>query len=323
MKRITIVGLCLVATFALSAMVASVAQAAQVGVCVKAGKTVVTYEGEMIRYGKPVFKEKTKSVYNGGYSNNVCTSSAPSPGLFDGESPKVIHTSYKGPEGKYEWYPGLSGAPADTFKYTAKTAKVHLGLPGTSITVLGESTPEAEVNCTSSTAVGKWTGSETGEETITLKGCVLTNVNRVRRDCASEGMSPGEIETSPLDFSLLSYPDEMHVIALGSSLSSGELQYYDTPVAENSVNLEYSAAPGHPYAEYQCGGALIRTQGTPIGHLLTGNTMGKVKTSLGGWTDLYSEYSGNGGESYQYIGPVEASTDNTATEEAGKVEIQP
>ncbi len=48
MKRIRIMGLCLVAAFALTAVIASGAQAGQYGVCGKAAKVGKSYTGKYI-----------------------------------------------------------------------------------------------------------------------------------------------------------------------------------------------------------------------------------------------------------------------------------
>jgi hypothetical protein len=74
MKRIRIMGLCLIAVFAFSAMVATAAQAGEVGECVKAAKV-----------GK---------FYTGGYTDKNCT-------VVSGTK-----------TGKYEWSPGVAPANA-------------------------------------------------------------------------------------------------------------------------------------------------------------------------------------------------------------------
>jgi len=73
MKRFKIVGLCLVAVFALTAVMASGAQAGQWGTCAKAAKN-----------GK---------VYTGGYTDKLCS------------------TKSATKEGKYEWVPNAANIP--------------------------------------------------------------------------------------------------------------------------------------------------------------------------------------------------------------------
>jgi len=92
MKRFKIIGLCLVAVFALTAVMASVAQAGQFGFCVKAEKHSVEYELNG--------KKKTKSVYKGKFSDKGCSTPAPEPGTYGPE-----------PEGKYEWAPNTKVVP--------------------------------------------------------------------------------------------------------------------------------------------------------------------------------------------------------------------
>jgi hypothetical protein len=71
MKRIGVVGLCLAAVFAMSAIVVSSASAAAP------------------EYGRCLKAEKIGKVYNGGYTNSSCT------------------TASESKTGKYEWFPGV------------------------------------------------------------------------------------------------------------------------------------------------------------------------------------------------------------------------
>jgi hypothetical protein len=71
MKRIGVVGLCLIAVFASSAIVVASASA------------------EAPEYGRCLKAEKIGKVYNGGYTNSSCT------------------TASESKTGKYEWFPGL------------------------------------------------------------------------------------------------------------------------------------------------------------------------------------------------------------------------
>jgi hypothetical protein len=69
MKRIRIVGLCLVAVFALSAMIASTASAGEYGVCAKVAKTGKVYKGKWIDKACEVTKASAEEVEKGGKKN--------------------------------------------------------------------------------------------------------------------------------------------------------------------------------------------------------------------------------------------------------------
>src|ERR1035438_1927448 len=75
MKRFQIVGLCLVAMFAFSAMVASAAQAASIKACVKVAKVKVEYEKEVPATETKPAKHfvKSKMIPEGLYSDKNCT----------------------------------------------------------------------------------------------------------------------------------------------------------------------------------------------------------------------------------------------------------
>jgi hypothetical protein len=86
MKRIRIMGLCLIAVFAFSAVVATGAQAGEVGECVKVPKVL--------------------KKYNGKYTDKNCTTA-----------------SVPANTGKYEWSPGVEAAKKN---FTAKTKAATL-----------------------------------------------------------------------------------------------------------------------------------------------------------------------------------------------------
>ncbi len=90
MRRIRVVGLCFAAVFALSAMVASAAQAGEYGRCLKSAQVA--------------------KKYTGGFEDKNCQTVNPTG------------------EGKYEWYSGLNRPLGGPLKpgYTSKTTKVVL-----------------------------------------------------------------------------------------------------------------------------------------------------------------------------------------------------
>ncbi|MGP0102834.1 MAG: hypothetical protein ACLPUT_14595 [Solirubrobacteraceae bacterium] len=299
MKRVQIVGLCLVAVVAFSAMVASAAQAAEVGVCLKTSKVEGKYSGQYLEKG--------------------CLALATSEEVAEGA------------KNEYEWYPGttaigVDGTTSATFQYTSKSSKVHLRMPSTIIKVLGHYTDEAAIVCKSSTDSGEWTGPGTDVDTIVFAGCVLKISEKEKGyTCTSAGQSPGEIKTSRLNSSLVGNPEQREQIKLNEI--SDELEEYLVGPAEGKVWVEYSPAPGEPLAVYGCEhGVTFKTAGAIAGTDVSRvNAMGrKLKVSFGpgsGLQDLQSEYSEDGGETYEPIGPIVVSTDNTI-KDGGKVEIK-
>jgi hypothetical protein len=300
MKRIQFVGLCVVAMVAFSAMAASAAQAAEVGVCLKTPKVEKKFTGQYIDIG--------------------CLTLATSGEVAEGKA------------NKYEWYSGITaigvdGTTSAAFQYTSKGAKVHLRMPSTIIKVLGHYTDEAEIMCKSSTSSGEWTGPSTDVDTIVFAGCTLKISEKEKGyACTSAGRSPGEIQTSRLNSSLVSNPEEREQIVLNET--TNELEEYLVGPAEGKVWIEYAPALGEPLAVYECEhGVTFKTAGTIAGTDLSPvKTMERaLKTSFGPGSalqDLQSEYSDNDGESYEPIGPIVVSTD-TSTKEGRKVEIKP
>ena len=96
MKRITLVGLSLLAALAFAAIASSSAFAVKHSGCAKAEKEKVEYEVEK----KGEKKKKTKSIFVGAWADKTCSTPAP-------ES-----KYYEGPEGKYEEAPGFKGPAA-------------------------------------------------------------------------------------------------------------------------------------------------------------------------------------------------------------------
>ncbi len=288
------------AVVAFSAMVVSAAQAAEVGVCLKTSKV----EGK----------------YSGQYLDKGCLTLATSEEVAEGT------------KNVYEWYPGttaigVDGTTSATFQYTSKSSKVHLRMPSTIIKVLGHYTDEAAIVCKSSTDSGEWTGPGTDMDTITFVGCVLKISEKEKGyACTSPGRSPGEIQTSRLNSSLVGNPEQREQIKLNEI--TDELEEYLVGPAVGKVWFEYSPALGEPVAVYGCEhGVTFKTAGTIAGTDVSPvNAMGKkLKISYGPGSalqDLQSEYSENGGESYEPIGPIVVSTDNSL-KEGGKVEIRP
>jgi hypothetical protein len=162
MKRIRMVGLCLVAVVALTAVAAGSAAAAEPALyeCGKAGKETVKY----ISGGK----EKSKSVATGSYTEKKCATLAPAGTYRAGGAP----------EGKYELREGIGKGKA--FKGKGKGANLEIkGVGG--------------VACTSSSDTGKFTGPKSaGGVSVTFKGCEL-----LHHQCSNTA-TLGEIKTNLL-----------------------------------------------------------------------------------------------------------------------------
>jgi hypothetical protein len=146
MKRIGMVGLCLAAVLAMSAVVVASASAAAP------------------EYGRCLKAEKIGKVYNGGYTNSSCT------------------TASESKTGKYEWFPGVVKNKMTTSGGKALLETVdHLEVACTSETSVGEFNGAKEVKDTVVTFKGceaagdecSTTGAGTGElVTKTLEGII-------------------------------------------------------------------------------------------------------------------------------------------------------
>lgn len=164
MKRLKLMGLCLVAVVALAAAAAANASATVPTwtECAKAAKETATWhEG-----APPKEKTKSKSVYTGAYEDKACTKP-------DTTDVYRIKGANPGPEGKYELKEGVGKGKA--FKGSSGPAALHVKI------WLGEGT---NVECTKS----KETGSpelpnKLKNVEVTYSGCVALGTKR----CESEG----------------------------------------------------------------------------------------------------------------------------------------
>jgi hypothetical protein len=302
MKRFQIVGLCLVATFAFSSMVASAAQAASIKACVKVAKVKVEYEKEVPATGTKPAKHlvKSKWIPEGLYSEKNCATLAPSPGVWDKVEPPSKQgvgggpLSYEGPEGKYEW--GPPGVVHFTTKGGALLKEPRLEMHG-----IGG----MDVRCKSSAGTGEWAGPTEGVETVVFKGCIYqAEGNESKEPCTTSGLGSGEITTSKLKLTLISYPDSLDKI----TWSGPEVLEEPWTPLEGKVYVGYTVEPGHAYAEFECGSVKFRTLDEgPVTLKISSklNVMGKTMT----WfarnaepiSDLYSEDSTDGGSSWELV----------------------
>jgi hypothetical protein len=255
MKRLSIMGLCLAAVFAFSAMVASGAQAAEYGQCLKINPA----------NGKP--------LKNTQYKDANCT----------------VKESASDPDGKYEWYPGppktCFGAKNGHYKDSACTVGEKESDPDGKFTgecgsgpgsggIFGPPNNCAAISATGSTAFLEneghtikiecaTNGSEKGEILSATKadgvavytGCKDETAGAIT--CHSAGAAAGEIKTNELEAT----PEEF----------SGKVY----------VNYTNSSNTGHPYlAEFECGAnvATFRVKGAAAGLYATQNEMNTTST---------------------------------------------
>ncbi|HTY96144.1 MAG TPA: hypothetical protein VMB91_03825 [Solirubrobacteraceae bacterium] len=157
-RRIRVVGLCLIAVFALSAViaVASAQASVEVGQCAKLLKT-----------------GKGETSYKGRYNSKTCGNKA-------GEEATPEEQGLGGPKNKYEWKPGPAGNGAFTGK--GKTVAITAG--------------ELEVTCKTSVSSGAIRGAGTIEARFNFKGCVQPK--NENKKCTTHGKELGEIETHAL-----------------------------------------------------------------------------------------------------------------------------
>ncbi len=191
MKRIRLIGLCLVAVFAFSVLVASAAQAAgpeYAKGCEKAKKETVEY--------KVGTKTKKKSVYTGKFTEKKCVAEAPA-GKYREEGK---------PEGKYE----LESAVG--VKITTSTGPVTLYYRGGEYPVVG---------CASSTGEGEITYPNLREGNVTFKGCKSASLGA----CKSEGAGAEEIKAA-ISSSLILYEGKAMSGFVGSRLAFTCGHYY-------------------------------------------------------------------------------------------------
>jgi hypothetical protein len=242
MKRISIVGLCLVAMVAFGAMAVSSAYAGEFITCTKT---------------KAVKEGKTKH-YTGSYKNAECTEAEVN--------------------GEYE----SAAATGTTFTSTTGAAVLE--------------SAAGNISCKKSKGTGEITGLTTDTEIITFETCTLS---LTKGKCTStiEGTKEGNI---------ISYSDTTLIDNGQTGPSGGE-------PASGEVWDSFAPTGGEPFGEYQaiyvCApGIIFRTAGSTSGVVGKPSTKeSKAGTVVfgksGGEQDLETEYSENGGETWNPTGP--------------------
>jgi hypothetical protein len=246
MKRINIAGLCLVAAFAFSVLIAATAQAAispEFGQCVGGQKKGNYTESQCktvavkVKTKKGVITETPDhkgafewepaplatcvSVKKGFYSNSECTTRDESKGKPKGKFEKVCATSCAD-------FTTKSGATT-IYNFTPEHESEPETLPqGSTLTGIG-----GTVKCASSTGAGEYTGGETSVETLTLNGCESSG-----DVCTTSGEAAGTIKAA-VRLNLEMLPAGKGV---GSFIQpDGEIQFTCGTVAED---LEYNLLVG-------------------------------------------------------------------------------
>jgi len=211
MKRIHIVGLCLAAVFAFSAMVASSASAAEYGICT--GTSLTT--GKALKNQEWKDPNCTQKELASDPDGKYAWVPGPPPICYGGSLKNKDYSSNacaagqekeSDPDGKWEAYcgkePGSGGsfgaAKTNCDTYTSKTGKALLSTPG-----LGAS----EVECTGGAGHGSITGAKTGVTTTTFTGCTTAKGKSI---CTSSqlGSPSGTIETYELNTTLVGNPEK-------------------------------------------------------------------------------------------------------------------
>jgi hypothetical protein len=284
MKRIRIVGLCLVAVFALSAMAASGAQAGTYKWC-KAAK-----KGE---YTTSTCSTKSAKAHKGKFEIQEVQACAPAKKGEYTDSACTVKSA-KAKKGKFEKTSGR--------KSTSVGGLATLRTPafGTN-----------NVTCTASSTVGEITGPKTNKERTTFTGCKFAGLS-----CESAGPNstpsgkPETIVTNLLNTKLVDHGEK-----------AGGYKH-EEPATGEAWN-EFSSAEHQPYSsEFNCAGVVfLRTLGTLSGVVspvnVISNTSKTAFTEKGGEQALLTEALNEKGEWVPPGGaPSFEETEATTTTEA-------
>jgi hypothetical protein len=274
MRRLSIVGLCFVAMVAFGATVASSADAGEYGVCLK-----------------------VKGFHHTGkWNDNACEVSRNVPD-----------------EGKFEWYPGLTGigqpgVSKENFEFTSREGKAVLG------------SAAGRITCMKSTDEGEILGAQYNVETILFKECALTpaGAKKATGNCTGDGVAGlGEGE-------IVVYADT-YLIDHGTTGSSG------LEPRESEVWNAYFPSEGGPYYPYMTTfacepGVVFRIGGHASAVVAAGKMHMSWRTEFGegkGEQDLEGEYSENGGLTYEPTGPSVLTVHGTnTTRDKSKIDVR-
>ena len=188
--------------------------------------------------GECVKLERVEGRFHGHYVDKNC---------------QVLATPAEDAEGKHnsrEWSPGVDPAHAG-FKAKSKTVVLR-GAAGT-------------IECRKASAVGEWTGAQTGTETITLEACEEKGTDGL---CNSAGQAPGTIVTNPLEIALRGAGEE--------SFNLNEKSEAEPVTVGPGEVWEQLRGPGGELdsvqLEYECSGiVVVRIEGSLAGPLAPGS----------------------------------------------------
>ncbi len=244
MKRIKIMGLCLVAAFAFSAMIASGASAGTYYRC-SAHK-----DGKYSESGCKTLDEKKGKPKGGFELEEAATCVAQKKGKYSEDKCETEDVKKGKGKGSFEKATGLG--------FTAKTGNAKLATPD-----LGET----DVECSESTTVGEITGGKTDKERVTFTGCQFSGL-----PCQSAGPEStpsgksGVIITNELDSKLVDHGEK----------AGGYL--HEEPASGEAWD-ELISSQNEPYSsEFECSGVVfIKTAGS-ISGVVTPNSLSTTST---------------------------------------------
>ena len=254
MKRIRIVGLCLVAVFALTAVIASSAQAGKYYKCSAVKKGFYSESGCKTRDEK---KGKPKGHFE---LTEFKTCVAVKKGFYSESGCKTLDEKKGKPKGHFEKVAPIA--------FTDTTGEAKLATPA-----FGEN----DVECTASTSEGTITGPQTGTDSVSFTGCTLEKHSCESVDLFGNGTPSGKagvIDTNLLDTKLVDHGEK-----------AGGYEHKEPATGE--VWNEVISSEHEPYSsEFICNGEIIlRTHGSVSGVASPVNaapsTTGEVKFAVG------------------------------------------
>ncbi len=298
MKRIRIIGLCLVAVFAFSALVAAAAQATvqpefKLGVCVAQKKGNFTESGCKTvaeKTKKGISEPDHKGTYEltgapcvaqkkGNYLTSACNTEKEKKGIVEEHKGKYERTSC---------YP--SSCASFPYKFTAKSES------GTSPKITAHSTtgtPEA-VTCSKSTGAGEVTSASGSKETVTFEGCK----NAGGEPCTSFTGEPVASIAAPETIEAIKSSPELYW------LESGEKGIGILDASESSETLKFYCGSEAVYkvgatrSELEATGKLVIVYGTANGAY--GSLIGTVVNTGTGETITY-KVNGSGEQEQKFV----------------------
>jgi len=276
MRRITVMGLALVATAAMGGIAASAAQAAppEYGQCraLTIDTTPKIKHGQFVDPNCQTLYEKNGVVQARGnyewYPGPPANCVAQKHGEYaDSACVEKLGKPHKGSFERQACYPNCA-------KYTSKS----IGLTYWNVSEAAFYTPIlVEITCTAGTDKGAITGPKTGTDTFAFTGCEDEIYPNPPKECQGLNPVPKEIETSPL---------------------TTELEFGAYPYV--GPFTRYSNQYNHIFAVFSCAGVgYFESQGYAQGEVDTLNTMSaSIETTIPGAGEAIGPAYGNDGKFY-------------------------